>query len=68
MILNLIALYFIIGLLINYGVSSFDKIEIFNDKETSDEPLNPHLVILLWPILFASVCYYFLKGLINRWT
>lgn len=68
MIINLITVYLVIGVLINYGVSSLDKIEMFDDKETSDKPLNPHLVILFWPILFASVCYYFFKGLINRWT
>jgi len=68
MIINLITVYFVIGLIINSGVSSFDKIEMFDDKEASDQTLNPYLVILFWPILFASVCYYFFKGLINRWT
>ena len=68
MIINLITVYFVIGLLINYGVSCLDKIEIFDDKETTDQTLNPHLVILFWPILFASVCYYFLKGIFNTWT
>ncbi|GAA4801750.1 hypothetical protein GCM10023330_04630 [Litoribaculum gwangyangense] len=68
MIINLIIVYFVIGLLINYCVSVLDKMEIFDDKQASDQTLNTHLVILLWPILFASVCFYFLKGIFNTWT
>ena len=66
MLLNFIITYLAIGLSINYGVSKLDKIEIYDDLKESDKPLNPHLVILLWVVLFTSFCYYLIKGFNNR--
>lgn len=61
MFIYFIITYLVIGLSVNFGVSKLDKIEILDDLDETDEPLNPHLIILFWPILFASFCYYFFK-------
>jgi hypothetical protein len=66
MLINFIITYLVIGLSLNYGVSQLDKIKISDNLKESDKPLNPNLVILLWPILFGSICYHFINGLINR--
>jgi hypothetical protein len=66
MIINIITAYLVIGLSINYGVSKLDKIQYYGEIEESDKPLNPNLVILFWPILFASFCYFFIRGFNNR--
>jgi hypothetical protein len=62
MLINFIITYLVLGLLINYCVSEFDKIKIPDDLKESDKTLNPNLVIILWPILFGSFWYHFIKG------
>ncbi len=62
MVINLTASYLTFGLLIHYVVSKLDNIEMSDDFKESDKPISPHLVILFWPILLISICYYFIKN------
>jgi len=61
MLLYFLITYLIIGILLNYTISELDKIQTYDEVRDFDKDVSPHLVILLWPILFFSICYFLVK-------
>ena len=66
MFLDIIIVYLTFGLLINFIISEIDKIHLYDDVYKSDEGINPHLIILLWPILIFSIGYYLIKEILKQ--
>jgi len=58
--------FLIIGILLNYTISKLDKIQTYEEVRDSDKAISPHLVILLWPILFCSICYFLVKEFLKH--